>query len=79
MKNLRLNDNEVVEVARMQQKIDSYEGFIKALFMMAKSGKDINYPLFDGTDLIQEMNELWRFVRKNIKENAEKKINTLQI
>ena len=68
MKNLRLNDNEVVEVARMQQKIDSYEGFIKALFRMAKSGKDINYPLFDGTDLTQEMNELWRFVRKNINE-----------
>lgn len=66
MKNLRLNDNEVVEVARMQQKIDSYEGFIKALFMMAKSGKDINYPLFDGTDFTQEMNELWRFVHKNI-------------
>ena len=67
MRNLRLNDNEVEMVARMQRKIDSYEGFIKALWMMAKSGKDINYPLFDGTDFTQEMNELWRFVRKNIK------------
>ena len=66
MRNLRLNDNEVEMVARMQRKIDSYEGFIKALWMMAKSGKDINYPLFDGTDFTQEMNELWRFVRKNI-------------
>lgn len=62
----KLNDNEVVEVARMQQKIDSYEGFIKALWMMAKSGKHISYLLFGGTDLTQEMNELWRFVRKNI-------------
>ena len=66
MKNLRLNNNEVKEVAIMQRKIDSYEGFIKALWMMAKSGKDTNYPLFDGTDLTHEMNELWRFVRKNI-------------
>ena len=70
----KLNDNEVKEVARMQRKIDSYEGFIKALFMMAKSGKHINYPLFDGTDFTQEMNELWRFVRKNInkQESAER-------
>lgn len=39
MKTERLNDNEVKEVAEMQRKIDSYEGFIKALWMMAKSGK----------------------------------------
>ena len=60
----KLNDNEVKEVARMQQMIDSYEGFIKALWMMAKSGKVVNYPLFDGTDFTDEMNFLWKFVRK---------------
>ena len=27
----RLNDNELKEVARMQQMIDSYEGFIKEM------------------------------------------------
>lgn len=35
----RLNDNEVREVARMQQMIDSYEGFICALHMMMLSEK----------------------------------------
>lgn len=60
----KLNDNEVREVARMQRKINSYEGFIKALWMMAKSGKVLNYPLFDGTDFTDEMNFLWKFVRK---------------
>lgn len=68
MKNLRLNDNEVREVAEMQQKIDSYEGFIRAAFMMAKSGKIVNYPLFDETDFTEEMNFIWRFIRDNIKQ-----------
>lgn len=67
MKNLRLNDNEVKEVARMQQMIDSYEGFICALFTMMSSKKGINYPAFTDTNLDKEMNEIWRFVeeRKN--------------
>ena len=62
----KLNDNEVKEVARMQRKIDSYEGFIKALWMMAKSGKVVNYPLFDDVDFTDEMNFLWKFVRKHM-------------
>lgn len=62
----KLNDNEVREVARMQQMIDSYEGFIKALWMMAKSGKVVNYPLFDDVDFTDEMNFLWKFVRKHM-------------
>ena len=60
----RLNDNEVKEVARMQRKIDCYEVFIKALWMMAKSGKVVNYPLLDGIGFTDEMNFLWNFVRK---------------
>ena len=60
----KLNDNEVREVAKMQRKIDSYEGFIEALFMMARfSESDMNYPLFDGTDFTKEMNFIWRFVK----------------
>ena len=62
----RLNDNEVREVAEMQRKIDSYEGFITALCIMAKSGKVTNYPLFDGTDFTDEMSFLWKFVRKHV-------------
>ena len=60
----KLNNNEVRYVAEMQRRIDSYEGFIKALFMMAKFSKlDMNYPLFDGTDFTEEMNFIWRFVK----------------
>ena len=61
----RLNDNEVKEVARMQQKIDSYEGFIKALFMMMLSRKSINYPQFTDTNLDKEMNKIWRWVKEH--------------
>lgn len=60
----RLNENEVKEIAKMQKKIDSYEGFIKAIYLMAGLGKDINYPLFDGTKYTQEMGYLWHFVKK---------------
>lgn len=64
----KLNDNEVREVAEMQRKIDSYEGFIRAAHMMARSGKAVNYPLFDGTDFTEDMNFIWRFIREHIKQ-----------
>lgn len=59
----RLNDNEVKEVARMQMRIDSYEGFLRACYMMAKSGIRINYPMFVGTEYSEEMNFIWRIIR----------------
>lgn len=61
----KLNDNEVKEVARMQQMIDSYEGFIKALILMMLSSKSINYPRFTNTDLDEEMNKIWRWVKEH--------------
>lgn len=61
----RLNDNEVREVARMQQKIDSYEGFICALYMMIISEKEINYPSFTDTNLDNEMNKILRWVEEH--------------
>lgn len=61
----RLNDNEVKEVARMQQMIDSYEGFICALHMMIISEKEINYPSFTDTNLDNEMNKIWRWVEEH--------------
>ncbi len=61
----RLNDNEVREVARMQQMIDSYEGFIAALNMMMLSKKELNYPMFTDTNLDEEMNRIWRWVREH--------------
>ena len=41
MKNLRLNDNEVKEVARMQRLITKYENVIAALYLKAKTGKEV--------------------------------------
>ena len=61
----KLNDNEVKEVARMQQMIDSYEGFIKALWMMMLGEREINYPLFTDTNLDKEMNKIWRWVKEH--------------
>lgn len=61
----RLNDNEVKEVARMQQKIDSYEGFIRALCLMMLSKREINYPQFTDTNLDKEMNKIWRLVKEH--------------
>ena len=51
----KLNDNEVREIAEMQKKIDSYEGFIKAIFTMMKSNKSCCFPLFTDTNLEDEM------------------------
>lgn len=59
----KLNNNEVKEIAKMQKKIDSYEGFIKAIYLMAKFDKNINYPLFEGTKYTQEMGYLWHFIK----------------
>ena len=59
------NDNDVREIARMQQKIDSYEGFIVALNIMINSKTDIGYPKFTDTNLDKEMNRIWRWVKEH--------------
>lgn len=70
----RLNDNEVKEVAKMQMKIDTYESFICSVCAMVVTKKtDINYLLFDGTELTSEMNKIWRYVKQTIKDNESKK------
>ena len=61
----RLNENEVKEVARMQQMIDSYEGFICALHMMMLSKREINFPLFTDNNLEKEMSRIWRWVKEH--------------
>lgn len=70
----RLNDNEVKEVAKMQMKIDTYESFICSVCAMVVTKKtDINYLLFDGTELTSEMNKIWRFVKQTIEDHEGKK------
>ena len=61
----RLNDNEVKEVARMQQMIDSYEGFICALQIMMLSKKEISYPAFTNTNFDKEMNHIWKWIKEH--------------
>lgn len=68
----KLNENEVKEVARMQQKIDSYEGFIRAAYMMAKSGRRINYPMFVHTDFAEEMHFIWKTIKENFINEGKK-------
>ena len=61
----RLNDNEVKEVARMQEMIDTYETFIRFLSLMVFSKKDITIPLLDGANLNKEMSQIWRWVKEH--------------
>jgi hypothetical protein len=61
----KLNDNEVKEIVKMQQKIDSYEMFICALNIMMTSEKEINYPAFTNTSFDKEMNKIWRWVKEH--------------
>ena len=65
----KLNDNEVKEIVKMQQKIDSYEGFILAAFIMAKSGRHVNYPMFSHTDFADEMNFIWKTIKEKCVNN----------
>lgn len=63
-----MGTNEVKEICEMQRKIDSYEGFIAAVFMMLISKEDIKYPAFTGTEFDKEMNKIWKFVQGHIKK-----------
>lgn len=68
----KLNDNEIREVAKMQQKIDSYESFISSVnVMILRKKTDLNYLLFDGTPLTKEMNNIWRYIKDVINEGKE--------
>ena len=67
----KLNDNEVKEIMKMQQKIDSYEGFIRAAFIMAKSGHRVNYPILSHTDFYDEMNFIWKTIKEKCVNNED--------
>ena len=67
----KLNDNEVKEIVKMQQKIDSYEGFIRAAFIMAKSGHRVNYPILSHTDFYDEINFIWKTIKEKCVNNED--------
>ena len=61
----KLNDNEVREIARMQEKIDAYEAFILSTTLLVKGNKNITYPLFARTDLDEQMRRIWKWVKEH--------------
>jgi len=61
----KLNDNEVKEVARMQELIDCYELTLRSLFLITKHNCNINYPQFADSPIKKEINYLWRWVKEH--------------
>ena len=62
----RLNNNEVKEVARMQEKIDAYEAFILAASFLVRRGIDnVDYPIFARTGLDEKMNRIWKWIKEH--------------
>ena len=74
----KLNDNEVREIAEMQKKIDSYEGFICAVYAMMLSEREIKFPLFTDTNSDKEMIGILQWIKthKEYKnENAKQRLS----
>ena len=65
MKNLRLNDNEVKEVARTQRLITKYENIISAFFIKAKTGSEIKMLQFEEKDMNEEIRYLWKWIKEH--------------
>lgn len=61
----KLNDNEVKEIAKMQEKLDAYEAFILATSFLIRGNKNIDYPIFARTDLDKQMNCIWKWVKEH--------------
>lgn len=61
----KLNDNEVKEVARMQRLITKYENVISALFIKAKTGREIKLLLFEEKDMNEEIRYLWKWIEEH--------------
>lgn len=63
--NVKMNDNEVREVARMQRLITKYENVISALFIKAKTGTEIKLLQFEEQDMKEEICYLWKWIKEN--------------
>lgn len=61
----KLNNNEVKEVARMQEKIDAYEAFILAANFLIRGNDNVDYPLFARTELDKQMNRIWKWIKEH--------------
>ena len=61
----KLSSNEVEKIAEMQRKIDSYEAFILATSLLIMGKDDIDYPIFERTQLDQQMKRIWKWVKEH--------------
>ena len=60
----RFTDNEVREIARMQELIDYYELAIRSLFFMTGGKGDVICPIFNRSQVKHELNYLWRWIKE---------------
>lgn len=67
----KLNDNDVREIAEMQKKIDSYEGFICAMYAMMLSEREIKFPQFTDTNLDKEMIGILQWIKTHKEHKNE--------
>lgn len=61
----KLNENEVREIATMQEKIDAYEAFILAASCLVMGNDNVDYPIFARTDLDRQMNRIWKWIKEH--------------
>lgn len=60
----KFTDNEVREIARMQELIDYYEIAIRSLFFMAGSEDDVVCPILSSSPVNRELKYLWRWIKE---------------
>lgn len=61
----KFTDNEVREIARMQELIDYYEIAIRSLFFMAGSKDDVVCPILSRSQVNHELKYLWRWIKEH--------------
>ena len=70
----RLTKTDVNTICEMQRTIDAYESYIKGLFGLAQRENPTERLVFlCGTDLDNEVNHCWRYIKEMKKELIELK------
>lgn len=69
----KLNNNEVREIARMQELIDYYELALQSMYLIARNNCNINFPQFSDSPNKHEINFLFRWVKERKSEEMKLK------
>ena len=69
----KFTDNEVREIARMQELIDYYELALQSMYLIARNNCNINFPQFSDSPNKHEINFLFRWVKERKSEEMELK------